>query len=145
MEDQPNVSLFDMQVDDVGAGLLRETTRWTKFMAITIVVIVLLAVLFFSFYGSAIVAAFSTLGLSGQMFNAASGILIIVAVIVVAVVGFLCYCLYAFSTQTRKAVDFQDQAALEKGITALKNYFLVSGVVGILSVLSEIAQLFQRL
>lgn len=140
MEDQPN-----MQVDDVGAGLLRETTRWTKFMAIVLIVAVLLCVLFFSFYGSAIVAAFSTLGLNNEMFNAASGILIVVAIIVVAVVGFLCYCLYTFSVQTRKAVDFQDQIALEKGIAALKNYFLVSGVVGILGVLSELLQLFQTI
>ena len=142
MNEEQQVSLFDLQIDDAGAGFLKETAKWAKFISIIFALCVLIMLLAFSFAGPAIMTAFNRVGYTGGLFNAAGSVIIILVIIFAAVFAFLTYTLFTFSQQTKKAVEFQDQAALEKGIASLKNYFLIGGIIAVLGIIGSLIQFF---
>lgn len=147
MEEQ-KPSLLELQIDDVAVPSLKETAKWTKFLSITCIVFIVLMVLCALLASSTIATIFARMSAysgDGGMGIAAGaltgGIIMGVMLVFAVVLAVVTYFLYAFSTQVRKAVDFNNQPALEKGIASLKNFFMVAGILGILSLLSSLMAL----
>jgi cell division protein FtsL len=136
MENNQQESLLQFHVDYDGGNILKETVRWSRFLSIVGIIGIVLCALVFALAGSAILAAFSTLspGL-GALANMGGVIVIIICLIIFAIAAYVVFMLYRFSTLTRKAIDQQDQALFAEGMKCLKMYFVVNGVLAVLSLL----------
>ena len=144
MENTPNDSLLQMNLDYDGGNILRDTLRWSRFLSIVGFVCLALFLLVILLAGSTILMAISRLfpGL-GDMEGLGTAIFVIAIVLIFAVLGYAVYMLYRFSTLTRKGIEQQDQAVFNKGIQSLKTYFLIGGILSILSLLSNISTLIR--
>jgi hypothetical protein len=142
MENNQQDSFLQMHLDYDGGNILRETVRWSRFLSIVGIIGLSICILAFILASSAIVAAFSRLapGLEG-MESLGGAIIIIIIVIVLAIFGFIVYMLYRFSVLTRKGIEHQDQAVFAEGMKCLKIYFLASGILAVLSLLSNLFSL----
>ena len=139
MENNQSESLLEMHVDYDGGQILQETVRWSRFLSIVGFIALAICVLVFAVAGSVVASLFSTVlpgieGLEGALF-------LVVILAMVATFAFAVYMLYRFSTLTRKAIAGQDQTLFSVGMKCLKLYFLVSGVLAILSLLGNLFSL----
>ena len=131
-----------MHLDYDGGNILRETVRWSRFLAIVGIVGLCLYLLLFAFAGTVIAALFSKLAPSlEQLEGLAGGILIIILLVFFGVFGLLVYMLYRFSTLTRKAIEHQDQVVFAAAMKCLKIYFIVWGICGIVGLLANLLTL----
>ncbi|MBN8850274.1 MAG: hypothetical protein BGO55_32825 [Sphingobacteriales bacterium 50-39] len=142
MENNQQDSFLQMHLDYDGGNILRETVRWSRFLSIVGIIALALCLLVFALAGSAILAAFSRLapGLEG-MENLGGAIIIVAVLIGVSIAGFIVYMLYRFSVLTRKGIEHQDQTLFAEGMKCLKIYFLASGILAVLSLLSNLLSL----
>lgn len=142
MEENQQESVLNMHLDYDGGRILNETVRWSRFLSIVGIVGLSLCAVAFALLGTALFAAFSKLAPGIEALgDLASAIAIIVVLVVFAVFGFLVYMLYRFSALTRRGINQQDQAIFAEGMKCLKIYFLGSGVLAVLSLLSNLLSL----
>lgn len=134
MEQNAPNSLFDLQVDYDSGNFLKEASKWTKFISIVAFICLGLLLLALLFGGSAMMMSMSTVmpGLA-----ALGGLLMIPILIGVAITVFLVIQLYLFATLTRRGIEQQDQFSFNRGLKALRNYFVVYGVLSILSLIGS--------
>jgi hypothetical protein len=137
-----------LQVDESAQAYLRDTAKWTRFLAISSFVFMGLIVLFLVFmfmFKGPVSQAFnkspelSTLG--GLEINVILSIVAFMLVFVLAIVAVVTYILMRFSTQTARGIDRRDQVALETGIASLKTYMIINGVFAMLGLIGGIFQL----
>ncbi len=128
-------SLLDLEVDPLTSRSLRETTRWTKFIAIVYAVIlgILLVV---GIIGGASFADGVVSALENYEFPFASIVgnaLLLILFVAVAIGGVLLFFLFKFSAQTKAGLDRQEQTQFNGGLKSLRNYFIIYGVIVILN------------
>ena len=140
MEENAHEPLISLQVDYDAGNSLKETARWTKFISILGFICVALVLLALVFAGSIITSLYARL-LPGV--DAFAGILMFLIVLVVAIFGFMVFLLYRFSTLVRKGIETHDQASFNRGLGALKLYFIFTGVFAILSLISNFSNFFR--
>lgn len=131
MED--NQSLFGLQVDPQIQNNLTEASRWAKFVAVVISVAIGLIVLFFIIFGASIWQAFSS-----ALETESSGIGMIVLLILLffmSIIGILMYFLIRGANHIRKGLQNSDQALFNDGLVYMKNYFVMYGILSIISLL----------
>jgi uncharacterized membrane protein len=147
MEEIPS-SIPELQLDEPAQASLRDTAKWTRFIAITsfilMGVILFLLVLTFMFKG-AVTQAFSKSPELSQLGSMGSNVLLTIiafmSLIVITIFAFVTYILIRFSTQTARGIDRQDQVALETGIASLKTYMIINGVFAIIGLIAGLFQL----
>ncbi len=138
MEEQSS-STFELQIDDAAQTYLKDTTWWTRFLAIVFIVFLVLMVMVLGvifMFSDRVAQSFSEVP---QLSGFGTGLVMVVIEIVIILCliffGVISYLLLRFSNQTRKGINQQNQLALEEGISSLKNYLVLSGVLGIVSLL----------
>jgi hypothetical protein len=139
MEEAPQETLLSLNVDYDAGIVLRETARWTKFIAIVGIIGVVIMLLALALAGTYLINLYS------QMFpgiHEFAGAIIFIVFIVIAILGFMVFLLYRFSTLIKRGIETQDQSIFNRGLNSLKIYFIISGVFAILSLLSNISKLF---
>ncbi|HXB44613.1 MAG TPA: hypothetical protein VNV85_11170 [Puia sp.] len=139
MEESTQEPLLSLNVDNDAGNILKETARWAKFISIVGIIGVVLMALALALAGTYLITLYS------QMFpiiEGFAGAFIFLAFILVAILGFLVYLLYRFSTLIKKGIETQDQIVFNSGLQALKIYFIISGVFAILSLLGNFSKLF---
>lgn len=136
MEDQPS-SMFELQIDDAAQTYLKDTTRWTRFLSITFIVFLALMALALGMmfmFGDLMSQSFNRIPqLSALGAGTALRVIEITLFICLIALGVMTYMLLRFSNQAGKGIDQQNQVAFESGISSLKNYLVISGVFGMLS------------
>ncbi|MES2372794.1 MAG: hypothetical protein V4557_09455 [Bacteroidota bacterium] len=147
MEEESSL-VYELQVDESAQASLRDTAKWTRFLAITSYVLMGLMVFFLVFmfmFKGAVSEAFNRspeLSKMGDMgTNVLLSIVAFIIVIALAIFAFITYILMRFSTQTAKGIDRQDQVALETGIASLKTYMIINGVFAIIGLIGGLFQL----
>ena len=130
-QDQQN-SIFELEVDNETRNSLYETAKWTKFLAIVATVCLAVFVLLFIFFGTRIGTAVSTLIPGGDALNAGA-MIIIVVLIFVAILGALTYFLMKASSGIKLGIDTNNQEAFNNGLNSLRIYFIIYGILTILS------------
>jgi hypothetical protein len=142
MEPNQQESFLQMHLDYDGGHILNETVRWSRFLSIVGFIGLGLCVLVIALASTALVELLSRFepGLAA-LGGLGAAIIIIVALIFVAIVGFVFFMLYRFSTLTRKGIDQQDQAMFARGMRSLKIYFVINGVFGLLGLLVNLLSL----
>ncbi|MBS1948573.1 MAG: hypothetical protein JST47_12480 [Bacteroidetes bacterium] len=140
MEENANDSLASLNVDYDAGNILKETARWTRFLSIVGFVAVAIMLLALIFASSIITRLF--VGMVPG-FGAVAGILVFIAIAMLAVIGFMVYLLYRFSALVRKGIETQSQEMFNSGLGALRIYFVIAGVFAILSLLGNLSSLFR--
>lgn len=150
--EEESLSTPELLVDESAQASLRDTAKWTRFLAITSYVLMGVMVLFLGLtfmFKAAVTQAFNRSpelsGLGDLGTNVLLSILVLVIVIALSIFAFVTYILMRFSTQTAKGIDRQDQVALETGIASLKTYMIINGVFAILGLMGGLFQLFTLL
>ncbi|HLK31422.1 MAG TPA: hypothetical protein VKT28_22780 [Puia sp.] len=140
MEENAQEPLINLNVDYDAGNILKETARWTRFISIIGIIGVAIVLLVLIFAGAAITAMYARM-MPGV--EAMAGVILFIAFLVIAIAGFMVFLLYRFSTLVRKGIDTQDQQMFNSGLSALKIYFIISGVFAILSLLINSLSLFK--
>lgn len=136
MEQQPPTeSLFELQVDYESGNYFKETARWSKFISIVAFCFIGFYSLFLLFAGTVLVNALSTYMSTVSMPGA---VLVLVVIVVIAVFLFLCIQLYRFASMVKAGLTYNDQQRFNTGLRSLKNYFLVSSIISILSTIFSV-------
>ena len=142
MENLPEQSLLQMNLDYDGGHILHETVRWSRFLSIVGIVAISLMVLVFALAGTTLAALLPTLGSSfAALADMGAAIVVLIFLVVFVILGFTTFMLYRFSVLTRRGIDRQDQAAFTEGIKCLKIYFIINGIFAILGLLGNFASL----
>jgi len=141
MESGNQSSVFsDLLVTHTMGNHLHDTTKWCRFLAIVGIVFL------FIFVIAAITAGTSIAPLVADLFpgmgSAIGSLLVIVMILFVAVFGLLTFLLLRFSILTRRGLEMRSQSLFNEGLKALKFYFIIYGVIGIIGIIINVASLF---
>ncbi|MEO8173666.1 MAG: hypothetical protein ABI581_11305 [Sediminibacterium sp.] len=140
------LSIPRLQIDQAAQTSLRETTRWTNFIAIMTYVLmglILLALVFMFQYKGAFINVIKKAPEMSQFSDALGLVVVALAFVIIiglGIFGIINYILLRFSNQTRTGVDQQDQIALERGISSLKVYLIIIGGFSILGIIVSLTQ-----
>lgn len=135
MEQHSNEPLFDLQLDHEAGNHFRESSKWAKFLSIVYFVGLGIIAFVLIFAAAAVTDAFQRLA---PEFTGAGGILIALMVVGLGIVFFTTILLFRFATLTKEGIERQDQVIFNKGLQALKNYFMIYGVLTILGLLFSV-------
>jgi hypothetical protein len=129
MEDKQD--LFEFQIDHQGREELTELTRWSKMQAIA--VLSMIGLVFFTFLFAWRKLGFA-LSLSMTDESEAERVVLFVAVVfgvVALIIITTMYFLIRASNRIRIAVRTQDRGLLNRGLSDLRAYFAIFGVISI--------------
>ena len=129
--EQPNVNLFDLQLDQMGSMYLKETGKWARFLSIVGFIICGLMVLIAVFAGSFIANSLSQAG-GGAMAQGLGGFITVLYLIVALLCFFPCLYLFNFSTKMKIAIANNDLENLNASFRNLKSYFKFIGILTII-------------
>ena len=136
MEQNQDQSLFDMNMDSSSQSHLLSISKWTKFISVTGLIVCGLVLLLVVSYGAEIVGQFSALLAFGE--GDLAGALIAIVVVAVLIFGFWIFFLFRASSLLKKGLATRNTADLADGFKAMRNYFVFSFVISILSLLSTL-------
>jgi hypothetical protein len=133
--EQNTSELLEMHLDYDGGNVLRQAVRWSRFLAIVGMFGIGLLLLLVPFAGPQFITLYSTVlpGIEDFM-----GLILFVFVLILAIAGVLVFMLYRFSILTRRGIETQDQALFNRGLKGLKTYFLINGILALVSLLFNI-------
>jgi hypothetical protein len=138
METNPQEPFLDLNVDYDAGNLLKDTSRWTKFIAVVGIIGVAMMLLVLLLGGSYLVGLYSRI-LPG--IEAYTGLVVFVMVLFMIVLGTMVFLLYQFSNLVRRGIEIQDQELFNKGLYSLRIYFIMSGLFAILALIGNLVNL----
>ena len=136
MEQQPEQSLFDMNMDSNTQSHLLSISKWTKFISITGFVVGAIVLLALAVLGARVADQLSTLFSLGN--SDMAGLLIVMLLVVLLLVGFWLFFLFRASTLLKRGLESKDTIILADGFKAMKSFFIFSFIISILSLLSTL-------
>jgi hypothetical protein len=141
MED--NQSFLDLQVDDQTAVQLHETSKWAKFLAITLLSALGLFTLIIIGVWGGLESAFSEFDSYDQSNTTMLKVVIgFVMIFVIAVVIILMVFLLKGASAIRRAMVQKDPALFNTGLSYFKNYFAMAGVISLLGLVLKLIGFF---
>jgi hypothetical protein len=139
---EENKSLFGLPVDAEATTSLNDTGRWAKFLSIVGFCFMGLMLLLVAFFGTKITGAMSGIfefDASGTM-----GILIVVMILVAVIAALLLYFLFRGANNIRKGLRYNDQLIFNDGLANLRNFFIMYGILSIITLGFSLFGLFQN-
>lgn len=133
-------SLFRLEVDATTSSNIAEAGKWARFLAIlgfSTIALFLIAMILFGARLSYTIGSMFAYG-----FGNLTAIIVIIFIVLAAIVGTLCYFLIRGANKTRYGIQHNDQVAFSDGIASYRNYFIMYGILAILSLLNDIKDLF---
>jgi hypothetical protein len=137
-----NQSLFELEVDPITAEELLDTARWQKMFGTVMLIIVALVLMAFVFAWNKIAILIDESLTGGEESKAAMTILVGVVILIAAVLGTMGWFIIRGAGRIRAAIRHKDQLLFNNGLADLKTFFIIYGVVSILSLLSNLVSLF---
>jgi hypothetical protein len=132
--------LFEMEVDNEARFSFYETAKWARFLGIVALVGLALLVLVFIILGNRI--AYELSGLFPGELGGAGTVIVIFMLILIAICSVLIYFLFKASNGIRLGINTNNQEAFNEGLNALKVYFMIYGIISILTTLSSFFKAF---
>ncbi len=121
-------SLFDLQIDHQASSFLRETAKWSKFLAIVGFIFIGLFLIIVLFAGSLMSSMMSSA--YGTPGSGSGGTILVAAVGLIYF--FPCFYLYKFATKMQVALRNNDQESLNTSFENLKSCFKFMGILMII-------------
>ncbi len=124
----------ELLIDNLGKTHLKETAMWAKLLGVTGIILSILIAAAAIFAG----AFFNklTAGLPGRgdtpNYMMASGMIMVVYLIVAAVVFFMALFIYRFAIKMKVALNSNDQESLNLSFLNLKIYYRFAGIITII-------------
>ncbi len=141
MED--NQSLLDLQVDDQTSVQLHETSKWAKFLAISVLSALGLFTLILLGVWGGLDSAFREIDTydesNTQMLKVVIGI---VMIFVIAIVVILMMFLIKGANAIRRAMVQKDPVLFNTGLAHIRNYFAMAGVLSLLGLVFKLIGFF---
>jgi nitric oxide reductase large subunit len=138
---EENQSILELQVDQTASKNLSDAARWAKFLSITAFICMGLMVIFFMAMQSQITSALSQV-IPGFSNIDNVGFLVAVVIIVAGIVCLLMYFLFRGSILIKKGIETKSQEIFNNGLAALKSYFIMSGIIAIIGLVSNLVSIF---
>lgn len=135
MEQQP---LLDLQIDYDSGNQFKEAANWARLIAIFVFICagITLPVLLFS------ASKFMELmSVSMPIVQQLGNIFLFIVFIVIAIYLYIFIQLFRFTRLIKEGINRQDQETINAALKALRNFFVVNGVLTILSIIYSIYQL----
>jgi hypothetical protein len=135
---------FDLEFDDVATASLSDAGKWARIIAIIGLVGIILALLFLTLFSSLFGVAMSNFMGSelGAGMAAMTGIIIGIVFIVAIIAGVFLYLLLRFGNKVQQGLISGNPVLVEQGTGALKNYFVLMGILSILGIIISIISIF---
>lgn len=142
---EENQSLLELEVDNEASANLTEVSKWGKFLAIIVLVALGMIVLLVAFIWSKLGTLLSTTDDMPPEAVSVTKVMIVIALLIGgAIVGVLMSFLIKGANQVRYGVVNKDQVIFNSGLANLKNYFVMSGILGILGLLFSLLGFLSR-
>ena len=137
---EQNEQLFTFPVETSAQRSLASASTWARFLAILGFVFIGLILILFAIAGAGAITALEQV----MPFDMAAmaGLLIVVVLIVCAVIGVLCYLLIRGANLTKKGIITNDQAVFNAGLASYRTYFMLYGILSVISFLINLIGLF---
>lgn len=143
MED--NQSFLDLQVDEQASTQLTETSRWAKFLGVTVLIALGITVLMFGMLWNRLADLFR---LYEEMDDETVRIMKVVLagclVFVVVVSAILMTFLIKGANSIRAGIRQKDQVLFNAGLGHFKNYLAMTGVIGVILLFISLIGFFVR-
>jgi hypothetical protein len=130
-----NQNLFSLSIDPVTKSYLTDIYKWTKFLAITGMVVLILGLIavIIGTTVSADVFTSRSADTVTEMTPAVRATMAIVSVIAIAVAFFPLYFLLQFSNKMKRALVSNNQEELNESFARLKTYFKYLGIITLIA------------
>lgn len=142
---EENQSLLDLEVDNEASANLMEVSRWSKFLGTIVLVGIGVIALVFAFLWNKIGALISS---ADDMPDGAENVAKVMIVIVLLIVGTIVAVLMSFllkgANRIRYGIANKDQVMFNSGLANLKNFFVMSGILGIIQIFFALIGLISR-
>lgn len=136
-----NQSLFELEVDHITSEELLDTARWQKMFGIMLITIIGLVLLAFLIAWNKI----STLideAIAGQGSQAAMAVIVVGLLLVAIVLGIMAWFLIRGAGRIKSAIRVKDQLLFNNGLSDLKTFFIIYGVISIIGLLGDLISIF---
>ena len=135
-----------LQVDHEVRQQFLESAKWAKFISISVFVIFGLLLIGFGIGGSTVISQMQTMDRFADFaeFGGGMGVGIIFGIIIVAfaIFGVVYYFLYNFAEKIKTALATDNTELLNKGLSSLKIFFIITAIFSIISLLGNLSKLF---
>lgn len=143
MED--NQSFLDLQVDEQASTQLTETSRWAKFLGITVLIAVGITVLMAGMLWNRFDGWFREYEeMDDESIRVMKLVVVVCLVIVVAVCAIMMTFLIKGANAIRAGIRQKDQVLFNTGLGHFRNYLAMTGVLGVIFLLFSLIGFFAR-
>ncbi|MHA4807641.1 DUF5362 family protein [Flavitalea flava] len=132
MEQNTEISLFELQVDNSISGYLKETAKWGKFLSILGFIFCGLFVIIALFAGTFIASTVGRMGGAYGMMGGMGALISVIYILIALLYFFPCLYLYNFSKKTQAALLGNDQNQLIQAFRNLKSLFRFWGILTVI-------------
>lgn len=137
------LSSMDLEADNQVRQDLNEGAKWAKFIAI--VMFIVAGIVFIAGLAGSVAfsSVFRRLGNEYALLSGFEGpLLVIIFLLIAAVIAVIYYFLFVFSAKIKSALVAENKLELNKGLKALKTFFIITTIIAILGLLNDVYQLF---
>ncbi len=142
---QDHLSGMNLQIDPETRQHLNDSSKWSRFISITIFVFCGIILVISILAGSTIMRAFDTLTSKGDnvFSNFPTAALVAIVFFVILLLVAVYYFLYNYAVKVKAALLNEDAAVFNKGLRSLKTFFIITTIMSIISLLNTIFTLFR--
>ncbi|MGZ8516750.1 MAG: hypothetical protein ACXWWD_05340 [Chitinophagaceae bacterium] len=136
-----NQSLFELEVDHITSEELLDTSRWQKMFGVVVITIIGLVLLVFLIAWNKIGILINE-SLAGDGSQAAMAVVAAVLLLLAVVLGIMSWFLIRGAGRIKSALRMKDQLLFNNGLSDLKTFFIIYGVISIIGLLASLISLF---
>ncbi len=136
-----NQSLFELEVDHITSEELLDTSRWQKMFGIVVLTMIGLVLLVFLIAWNKIGALIDE-SLAGEDSQAAMAVIAAVLLLLAVVLGIMSWFLIRGAGRIKSALRMKDQLLFNNGLSDLKTFFIIYGVISIIGLLANLISFF---
>jgi|GEM_PF-3192477 len=133
MQQDQNLITEELELGSNARASLNNAANWARFIAIFMLISCVIFLLVILAQGSEIISGYNEGFQSYRGLSPGSGLILFVVFLLAGIVfTVIFYYLLSFSLKIKPALIAEDTKQVNKGLGALKIYFIISGIIGIL-------------
>ena len=139
MEQDP--SLFDLEIDHPTGEEMLDTSRWQRMLGVLLVICIGLVLLMLLLGWNQIVLLVDD-AFGGEGSQGAVAFVVVLLLLVAVIIGVMAGLLIRGASRIRTAIRTKEQDVFSNGLADLKSFFIIYGVISILSLLGNLVTFF---
>src|SRR5687768_12426955 len=126
-----NQSLFELEVDHITSEELLDTSRWQRMFGIILLTIIGLVLLAFLIGWNKISVLIGET-IAGENSQAAMAVIVVILLLIAIVLGIMSWFLIRGAGRIKTALRMKDQMLFNNGLSDLKTFFIINGIISII-------------